>query len=206
MPLQNRVTPTGEIIADPARGTLMGNRGILHHGPGRLGTRRWTTKAWIACALQFKDRHREVMNGRSWTELFFIDEATAFAAGHRPCAECRRDDYDAFRSAWAAGHSHGDLPKAPAMDAALHAQRVEPYTHRQITHRASAPDLPDGAFIEHDGQCWLVRKSRLHLWSPEGYGATHPLPTGEVTVLTPALMVAVLANGYRAAIHRSADT
>ena len=203
MPFQNRVTPTGDIVAHPARGTLTGNRGILHDGPGRLGSRRWTTKAWITCALQFKGRHREVMSGRSWTELFFLDEATALAAGHRPCAECRRADYDAFRAAWACANAGENLPKAPQMDAVLHAERVEPYTRRQITHSRPARDLPVGTLVRLGEESWLVEKGRLHLWSLDGYTQKRSLPNGEITVLTPVSIVKVLTSGYQPDIHAS---
>ncbi len=205
MPLQNRVTPTGRIIADPARGTLMGNRGVLHDDAQNLGTRRWASKAWIACVLEFKGTRRKVMTPNCYTELFFLNEATALAAGHRPCAECRRAGYNAFRAAWTAVHSPGNPPRAPEMDAVLHVERVEPCSRRQITHRRLASDLPDGTFVQLEERSWLVRQGRVHLWRPAGYGETRPLPDGEVTVLTPASMVAVLANGYHAAIHESVD-
>lgn len=205
MPLQNRVTPNAEIVADPARGTLTGNRGILHVAPGVLGPRRWTSKAWIACAIEFKARRRQVMNGRTWTELFFLDEATAFAAGHRPCAECRRAAYDIFRTAWAAAHPNGTSPRANEIDKALHAERVERSSRRQVTHERTASELPDGTFIRLGNECWLIHDGRLHLWSPGGYRATRPVPPDEVTVLTPASLVAVMASGYRAALHPSAN-
>ncbi len=206
MPLQNRVTPNGEIVVDPARGTLTGNRGILHDAPGQLGSRRWTSKAWITCALEFKARRRAVMNGRSWTELFFLDEATALAAGHRPCAECRRADYNAFRGAWATAHQNASVPRAPEMDAILHRHRVEPSSRQQITHRRMASALPDGTFVEFDDRYWLLHNGALHLWSSGGYCERRALPAGEVTVLTPAPTVDVLANGYHASVHESADS
>jgi hypothetical protein len=145
MPLQNRVTPTGEIIADPARGTLMGNRGILHDADRRLGSARWRHPHWICCRLRFKGRRREVMAPRRYTELFFLDEATALAAGHRPCAECRREDFRRFQAAWR--DAVGAEIAAAAIDRALHAARIDPQTRRQTRFEAALADLPDGAFV-----------------------------------------------------------
>src|SRR5262245_10377094 len=125
MPLQNRVTPTGEIIADPARGTLMGNRGGPLHRPDQtLGARRWVSKAWICCRLEFKGRRRQVMSPGKYTELFFLDEATALAAGHRPCFECRRAEAEQFARLWAKVHGAHDRARAGDMDRVLHAERV----------------------------------------------------------------------------------
>ena len=144
MPLQNRVLPTGEITAHPARGTLTGNRGILHRDDRTLGPARWTHKAWICCTLDWKGRRRAVMTGRTWTELFFLDEAVALAAGHRPCATCRRAAYRRFQTAWAA--AFGTVPRGPAMDAALHAARVAP-DKTQLRHSARLGTLPAGTFV-----------------------------------------------------------
>ncbi|HEY9058475.1 MAG TPA: hypothetical protein VIN77_15095, partial [Aurantimonas sp.] len=134
MPLQNRVTPLGEIIADPARGTLMGNRGILHDGNRELGRSRWKHKAWIACTLAFRGRKRTPMTPGRYTELFFLDEATALAGGHRPCAECRRADFNAYRTAWATAHCLDAPPTAKAMDDMLHAHRVKSRLREQVHH------------------------------------------------------------------------
>ena len=205
MPLQNRVTPTSDIIVDPQYGMFMGNRGVLHDDKRRLKTRRWTSKAWIVCLLEFKGTRRKLMSPGSYTELFFLDEATALAAGHRPCAECRRRDYNAFRAAWAVAHSDASAPRAAEMDAVLHAQRVEPYSRQQITHRRMASDLPDGTFVQLDDQSWLLHDGRLHLWSSGGYRDKRALPVGDVTVLTPSPTVDVLANGYHISVHGSAD-
>src|SRR5499426_3922843 len=136
MPLQNRVTPAGEIVADPSRGLLMGNRGCLH-GPGRaLGVSRWRSKLWICCLLDFKGVQRDPMPPGRWTALFFLDEATALAAGHRPCGYCRRADYLAFGEAFRAAHGLAERPRAPYLDAWLHAERVESRTRRQRTRPA----------------------------------------------------------------------
>lgn len=191
MPRQNRVVPTGEIIAHPARGRFMGNRGILHDASGRLGRSRWKLYGWVTCVLDFKGRHRAVMSPGTYTELFFHDEAVALAAGHRPCAECRRTRYRAYRDA-------AGLPGlAPEFDRVLHAQRILPGTRSQRRHCASIADLPDGTFIWHNGPC-LLSGDTLLPFSPAGYGPPIPRPrSGTVDVLTPELSVTALRNGYR---------
>ena len=202
MPRRNRVTPTGEIVAHAARGMFMGNRGILHDDAGRLTGLPWRHKAWICCALDFRGRRRALMQPGRYTELFFLDEAVALAAGHRPCAECRRAAFDRFRAAWArAGLGEAT---APAMDRLLHSGRVRPRTGGQVTHAARAEDLPDGSFVVLAGGPALVLGSALRPWRPEGYGAPLPRPSGPVTVLTPAPAVAVLRAGYGPALHPSA--
>jgi hypothetical protein len=199
MPLRNRVTPFGEIVAVPGRGSLMGNRGILHDAQ-RSVVRDWQVRRWIACRLEFRGRHRAVMQPGTYTELFFLDEAAALADGHRPCAECRHADYRAFQSAWQSAHPQL-ATSADAMDAVLHAQRrSRPFVKR--TWRAELASLPDGAYIAVDGQAWLVLGNVLRGWSPDRYVATIPRPTAsQVTVLTPASIVAVLRAGYPPAIH-----
>jgi len=209
MPLQNRVAPTGEIFADPARGLFMGNRGILHDDEKRLGPARWRHRHWIVCALAFRGRRRAVMQPHRYTELFFLDEAVALAAGHRPCAECRRDRYRAFLEFWAKGSGHaGALPDAGALDATLHAARVESRSRRQITWRARLEALPDGTFIrleDRDDTPRLVLGDALLAWSPAGYGgALMRAPLAAVIVLTPRPTVAALAGGYLPELHPSA--
>src|SRR5262249_35689626 len=161
-PLQNRVTPFGEIIAVPQRGTLMGNRGGCFHRPDKtLGARRWVSRRWIACVLEFRGRHREVMAPGRYTELFFLDEATALAAGPRPCAECCRDDHERFKDAWRRGNPGERLPPGAsidALDAVLHRERVRP-DRSKVTYRARLGDLPDGVFVALDddpGAAFLV--------------------------------------------------
>ncbi|MBI1418475.1 MAG: hypothetical protein GC146_14755 [Limimaricola sp.] len=196
MTRQNRVLATGEIVAHPARGQFMGNRGILHDAAGRI-TRRWAHKAWICCRLAFKDRHRQIMAPHHYTELFFLDEAVALAAGHRPCAECRRAAFTAFQAAWAT--ATGQRPKAPEIDAALHAARTGPRA------TASLATLPDATVILWQGQPHLVLGPHLRPIAPDGYGA--PLvrpPTATVTLLTPRPIIAALAAGYRPALHPGA--
>jgi hypothetical protein len=206
MPLQNRVTPFGEIVAVPERGTLMGNRGILHDDAGRL-VRSWQVRRWIACRTAFRGRHRQLLQPHSWTELFFLDEATAFAAGHRPCAECRHADYQRFKSAWevAVGVPNG----ADEMDAVLHADRLEGrgVNQRKRTRWEPLAILPDGVFIRLDGSAWLLWRERLLEWSAGGYRArrSQPPAASRVEVLTPRLLVAVLRAGYPLQVHVSVD-
>ena len=198
MTLQNRVTPGGEIIADPARGTLMGNRGILHDARQRLGAARWRHPHWIFCRLAFKGRRRQVMAPRRYTELFFLDAATALAAGHRPCCECRREDFRRFQAAWR--RAFGQDASAGAIDRVLHQARVEPRSRRQIRFEAPLDDLPDGAFVllpDAPSPPLLVQGDRLHPWHPGGYGPPRERRSGRVIVLTPAPTVAVLRAGYQ---------
>jgi len=180
----------------------MGNRGILHDAAGRLGHPRWRHPHWIACRLQFRGRHRVVMSPGAWTELFFLDEAVALAAGHRPCAECRRQDYIRFLDAWRS--AAGTRPRAAEIDRALHAARLVPGTRRQAAHLAPAPGLPDGSFVRLGATPHLVTAGALRPFAPEGYGPPAPLPAGEVEVLTPVPIVAVLRAGYRPELHPSA--
>jgi hypothetical protein len=207
VPLQNRVTPTGEIVADPARGTLMGNRGILHDASRRLGAARWRHHHWISCRLRFKGRRRAVMAPRRYTELFFLDEATALAAGHRPCFECRREEFRAFQMAWRRAFGARDS-SAAAMDRELHRARVEPRTGSQIRFEARLDDLPDGAFVlldEAPSTPVLVLADRLLPWRAAGYVSWRGRPAAVgCRVLTPAPAVAVLRAGYVPALHPSA--
>jgi len=207
MPLQNRVTPFGEIIAHPARGLFLGNRGVLHDDRQQLGAARWRMPHWVTCVLDFKGRHRAVMSPRRYTELFFLDEAVALAAGHRPCAECRRADYNRFRAFWAAAHDVKDRVYAKDMDAVLHPARVARGTRAQIRHRRELGELPDGAFVALDdapGTAFLVLAERLLPYAFGQYGQARRRPKGAVTVLTPAPTIDVLAAGYRAQTHPSA--
>jgi hypothetical protein len=201
MPRQNRVTPYGSIVATEARGTLMGNRGCIHSDDGHI-VRQWQVRRWIACALSFRGRWRYVMPPGRWTALFFLDEATALAAGHRPCAECRHADYLRFRDAFMAAHP-GHPPGADPMDDTLHAARVgEGRTKRR--YAAPAASLPDGAFVELAGAPWLVRGGDVVAWAPGAYTERRPLPAGDVTVLTPEPTVAAIRAGYAPSVHESA--
>lgn len=201
MPLQNRVTPFGDLVAVAGRGTMMGNRGVLHDDARRI-VRAAQVRRWIACAIAFRGRKRTVMQPRRYTELFFLDEATAFAAGHRPCAECRHADYRRFRAVWEG--LHGSPASADCMDRVLDADRRD--GKRQRTHRAAIETLPDGAFVAIDGRAWLVRGSELLAWTDRGYGERRARPSdGEAIVLTPASIVAVLRAGYGPELHESAE-
>ncbi len=204
MPLQNRVTPFGEIVAVPARGLFMGNRGVLHDEHKRLGRRRWVLKAWLICRLAFKGRQREVMTPRRYTELFFLDEAAAIAAGHRPCYECRREAFRLWQDAWWDG-THAEIrPRAPEIDACLHAERVEPRTRRQLGWTSALETLPAGAFVAIDGSAYLVQTDGLRRWSWRGYGKMIARTQGAVSVLTPRSSTAALRAGYRPMLHPSA--
>ena len=205
MPLQNRVSPHGELFASPARGSLFGNRGGRFHTDARtLTARRWASRQWICCVLDFKNRRRDVW-GRFYTELFFLDEPTALAAGHRPCFECRRQDAEAFAEAWRKARRLGTRPYADAMDAVLHDQRLDGRTKR--LHRREIDALPDGAFIALDGEAFAICGNALLHWTPEGYDARRPRRRGgAIDVLTPPAILAVLAAGYAPHWHPSADT
>jgi hypothetical protein len=195
VPRQNRVTPFGSIIATPERGTLMGNRGVLHDGEGRI-RRAWQGKRWIVCLLAFKGRKRAVMTPWHYTELFFLDEATALAAGHRPCAECRRERFNPFRRAWAAQSGNTHLPGAEEIDHRLHAERVAPDRSKR-TFLAPLDGLPDGVFVKLEDAAFLVLAGELLRWSPGGYTGRRPRPAGlEVTVLTPPSTVGAIQAGY----------
>lgn len=193
MPLQNRVDPFGRLIRTPARGGWTGNRGVLHD-PNREIVRPFRLKAWLICRLEFKGRHREVMTPGRWTELFFLDEATALSAGHRPCAECRRADYLSFKAAAEAGTGRA-FPRAADLDAALHADRWS--AGDKATFAASPATLPDGAMMERDGEPWLKWRGRLHRWAPQGSTDTTVVSDQPVRVLTPRTTVAALEAGYR---------
>ena len=192
MPHRNRVTPLGELIADPARGLVYGNRGCLHDAHGRI-RRSHAGRRWIACRLRFRGWHRApLLQPGRFTELFFLDEATAFAAGHRPCALCRRADYDRFLALT------GE-PGADALDARLHAERLDGRARRR--HAAPAAELPDGAFVLRDaGEPWLVRGTELLRWTPAGYAERAARPAGDVVLLTPPTLVAVLRAGWDGAV------
>jgi hypothetical protein len=203
--LQNRVTPTGEIVADPARGLFTGNRGCLH-GQGReIGASRWRSKLWICCVLQWRDVRRDPMPPGRWTALFFLDEATALAAGHRPCGYCRRPDYLAYAEAWRSAYRLESRPRATEMDARLHAERIIQGTRRQRTWQAALAELPDGTMVWYADRPALVLDGGLRCWTFGGYTVTEtPLPGRILPVLTPPASVAVLRAGYRPKLHPTA--
>jgi hypothetical protein len=207
LPYQNRVTPFGEFEATSARGLCMGNRGILHDDQGGLGPARLRHKNWIVCALSFKGRKAAINPPGHYTQLFFCDEATALAAGHRPCAKCRRPDYRRYVQAWQRARDLQSPPEAGEIDNALHQARVTPHK-RQVRTHAKLVDLPDGALIslsEHPGEAWLVWQDRLHRWTHEGYSEYQPMmPEAEVVVLTPEPTVSAFNAGYIPMVHPSA--
>ena len=204
MPLQNRVLPTGEIVTDPGRGLMMGNRGCLHGQRQELGTARWRSQLWICCVLDWRGRRRDPMPPGRWTALFFLDEATALAAGHRPCAYCRRGDYTDFTAAWQAAEGLGGRPLARELDAVLHAERVGAQ-RRQRTWTAPSGGLPDGVMIRAGGRLGLYLGGGLRPWSWDGYGAAVPVSaSAEVEVLTPPSISRAIAAGYRPLVHPTA--
>jgi hypothetical protein len=208
MASRNRVTPFSELVADPARGLVYGNRGCLHDAEGHI-VRRYGVKRWISCRLEFKgwQRKRLLQPGR-FTELFFLDEATAFAAGHRPCALCRHEDYRSFVSRWHELHPQ-DEAGADAIDSRLHAERVDGGTRGQRRHEVPFETLPDGAFVVEEDAAFLVLGERLLRWTPAGYVDPGPRPSGTAAVLTPPSVVAVLAGGWEGAVpllHPSAGS
>jgi hypothetical protein len=199
MPLQNRVTPFGEILALPGRGLLVGNRGILHDDHRRI-VRLSQCRRWIACTLEFRGIRRTVMTPHTWTELFFLDEATAFSAGHRPCAECRRPHYNRYKALWQ--RVHGGAANAAAIDRRLQADRGN--VRRKRTYAANLQELPDGTFIAVNGKALLVWDAHLYTWSDAGYTTRRPRQRmRDVEVLTPRCTVEILAAGYRPLVHPS---
>jgi hypothetical protein len=195
-PLQNRVTPLGELIADPGRGLVYGNRGCLHDAQGRIRRGHSTTR-WIACRLGFRGwLRRPLLQPGRFTELFFLDDATAMAAGHRACALCRREDYRRLSAIWCELHS-GESG-ADAIDSRLHAERLEQAGRNRRLHQAPIDGLPDGAFVLHGGEPMLVLGGRLLRWSPAGYRTAKPRPAGgQVSVITPPSLVEVLRAGWQ---------
>jgi hypothetical protein len=193
------VTPLGELVAEPGRGLVYGNRGCLHNAHGDI-RRRFAGRRWIACRLAFRGWHRSpLLQPGRFTELFFLDEATAFAAGHRPCALCRREDYNVFVARWRELHprQHG----ADEIDKQLHSERVDAATKAHRLHRATYDELPDGAFVVHEHVPKLVRGAMLRTWSTGGYTAITPRPTaGEAIVITPPSLLAVLEAGWDGAV------
>jgi hypothetical protein len=202
VPARNRVTPLGDIEAIPLRGAWTGNRGILHSG--REIVRFHASDLWITCALEFRGRWREQWQPHRYTYLYFHDEAVSFAAGHRPCAECRRESYLAYRAAWAEGLGV-EVPSAKAMNQRLHDERIVRRTHRRRLHELPWAELPDGAFVLLDSSPAVVVGERLVEWTREGYRRrlARP-PAGTAEVITPPATVAALRAGYPVQIDASA--
>jgi hypothetical protein len=201
MPLQNRVLPTGEIVAIPERGMFVGNRGIIHDPATRtILRRRWSTNAWIACVLEFRGRRRKVWQRRSWTELFFLDEATSLAAGHRPCFYCRREDAKRFRAAWERGNRQRDV-LAPDMDAVLHRERLAS-GKRLHPLPMGIEKLPDGAMVQAGEESFLIASGKPLLWTPSGYRAVKG-GIADAKLLTPPSTLRAISAGYRVVMHPS---
>ncbi|MGJ5092653.1 hypothetical protein ACQR18_11290 [Bradyrhizobium oligotrophicum] len=204
MPLQNRVTPTGDIVATPHRGLFTGNRGIIHDPATKtLLNKRWSSPAWLVCLCDFRGKRREVMARQSWTELFFLDEATALAAGHRPCFYCRRDDANRFRAAWEEGNGASGV-RASDVDRVLHRERLE--RGRKRLHPLPPPwtELPDGAMVQAGDESFLILQGRARPWSFAGYGVARDDLVAPL-LLTPPSTVRVLQAGYRPVLHASAQ-
>jgi hypothetical protein len=207
MPLQNRVLPTGEIVSHPARGLFMGGRGILHNECKRLGVARWRYQFWLICSLEYKGKRQEIMKPGRYTQLFFLDEAVALAAGHRPCALCRREAFNRFKTAWMAGQGL-DCVLAPDIDKRLHKERVVSRTRVQKRYVASLDGLPDGTYVfltDESTQPYLVLGSRLFPFMHSRYGdPVDRIDSMDVQILTPASTVVALSSGYRPVVHPSA--
>ncbi len=197
--LQNRVDPQGNIIKTGARGLWMGNRGQLHDEHQQL-LRSFKLKAWLICLLEFKGKKRQIMAPNRYTELFFLDEATAFAAGHRPCFECRRKDYDLFKSCWLKGNSQYGFDENTSIqqiDAIFHKERVSAKGEK-ITYQNDCDNLPDGSFILFDQQPYLIANNALYAWTAFGYNKAQKLPKLKpATVLTPRSVVQTFRAGYK---------
>lgn len=207
-PLQNRATPSGDLIAVPERGLFMGNRGNLHNHERQITSRRWTTIHWVTCLLEFKGRKRELMHPGYYTELFFLDEATAFAAGHRPCAECRRGDYNRFGELFRQVHPGEGRPRALELDTVLQAERRGP-DRQQRRWQAALGSLADGVMVARAGSptvALLWWHGKLWPWTPGGYAAPETATANEtVSVLTPETTAAIFAAGYVPIVHPSAS-
>jgi hypothetical protein len=202
VPLQNRVNPAGEMVATEHRGTFTGNRGIIHDPETRtLLKKRWSTPAWLTCVCEFRGRRRKVMSQRSWTELFFLDEATAFAAGHRPCFYCRREDAKHFRSCWEKGNGVTGLT-AKAMDAVLHAERLDRGKKRLHPLPMPMDELPDGAMVQAAGESYLVTGGKTLRWSFAGYCPGDV--AGAAMLLTPPSTICAFQAGYQPVLHSTA--
>jgi hypothetical protein len=203
MPLQNRVTPSGDIVADPHRGLFTGNRGIIHDPATKtLLRKRWSSPAWLTCLCEFRGRRRKVMGGRSWTELFFLDEATAFAAGHRPCFYCRRDDANRFRAAWQEGNDVASV-LVPEIDTVLHRERLDRGSKRLHPLPMRLEELPDGTMLQSGAENYLIAQRRVLQWSFAGYRKA-PGSIPDAMLLTPPSTLRAFLAGYRPVLHSSA--
>ena len=204
--LQNRVTPWGKLEAVSARGAWLGNRGILHNERQEI-VAPWRHRAWVTCKLEFKGRKRTVFSPRSYSELFFLDEATAFSAGHRPCGECRREKFKAFKAAWCTANQNLLQTPNPSMglvDKQLHAERAV-RGGGQVTYNEMIRNLPEGVFVNIDGEAVLIWREHLHTWTHYGYVEQRPIKASStvVQVLTPKSVVAAFREGLDVEVHES---
>ena len=205
MPHQNRVDPFGNLFATPERGALMGNRGCLHDDAGLI-RKAFARKAWVTCRLSWKSIHREVFTLGKYSELFFLDEATAFAAGHRPCNDCRSKEFSAFKMPWQVTQASSQFVNAEVMDNQIHAERINASKGKR-TFAAQLGDLPDGVMVvlTQSPQSRLLWRGKLWKWSFGEYDAPLEVERGlAVNVPTPASVCAVLAKGYAITVHPSA--
>lgn len=206
MPYQNRVTPRGDLIATPERGSLMGNRGILHKGDRIV--RQSMHRGWITCLLEHEDNHREVMGEGRYTSLFFLDEATAYSAGHRPCFSCQPERFYQFKDSWAktnARYYNLSNPTMANIDRVLHRERIT-RKHEKVTYTDNALNVARGAFVEYEGKILLKwgEGNRFHEWTAAGYVSSITLPNSkQVTVLTPRSIVKMFKNGFVTGVHES---
>jgi hypothetical protein len=200
MHLQNRVTPFGDIVAIPQRGIFTGNRGIIHDPrTKRLLSKRWTNKAWLVCSCEYKGRRREIMGAQSWTELFFLDEAVALAAGHRPCFLCRRKAAETYRAAWARAKGSAE-PKADEIDATLHNERLVSGRKRRHALQADIVDLPDGTMVSLADEAFTIAKGKAFRWTEKGYDRPQTNLCADA-LLTPPSSLMALNAGYRPIVH-----
>jgi hypothetical protein len=203
MPLPNRVDPWGNILAVSARGTFLGNRGILHNERNQI-VKPYQHQSWVTCKLKFKNRKRKLMSPGAYTELFFLDESTAFAAGHRPCGECRRDRYNEFKDYWVKANTNNQVSdiKISLINKTMHRERIN--KKKKITFKAHIEDLPDGTAFSNNGSAYLVYNSNVYLWSFEGYRLLSTVNIAdEVDVLTPQSIVNTFKLGFKPGVHDS---
>ena len=205
MSLQNRVDPAGQLHQVKSRGMFMGNKGRRHNNNKEMGKKSGGTLGWVICSLSHKGIKRELMAQGKYTELFFLDEATALSAGHRPCNDCLKEKFKVFKKQWL--EANADMlssNKMSEVDKIIHKQRY----HRgsKVTYVANMQSLPDGTFFEYKGQYFLIKSNSKHLWSFDGYKDSSELINCDVTVLTPKSFVAVLADGYQPEFHSSLTT
>jgi hypothetical protein len=203
MPLQNRVDPWGNILAVSARGAWLGNRGIIHNVQKQI-VRPYQHQSWVTCRLRFKNRKRKIMSPSTYTELFFLDESTAFAAGHRPCGECRRERYRQFKELWVRANlkKQANNIKVSVIDSVMHKERINKRV--KVKYKANIKDLPSGTMFSTNGSAYLVYDDKIYYWSFEGYRLFDRVNfSDEVDVLTPLSIVITFKMGFLPEVHDS---